>query len=419
MLNRFGSWLLVPLHQPKRAAAVALILGLAAFPCWLGIRALWFRNERTAAVAALAAYDFPEARRRLERCLELRPDDADVHLLAAQAARRDEDLEAAQIHLDRYLDLAGTTPEGTLAAAILKARRGQVLGVVDFLMSRLDIRHPDSEQILEALMEGSLEIYLLDKAGFWGLELLERYPRNPLGQVVRGRLTEAMGDREQTLRLFRELVEEYPRHKKARLQLAGQLFRVHSYQEAAAHYEELIRQQPGEAAAALGLARCWIQLNRLDEARPLIGKLEAEHADQADVMLECGKFAFSEDRFADAERLLRRAVQLAPHNHDAHYRLGVCLEQLGQAAESRLHLRRSDDINRALTEVEKLVEVVGKAPSDPAPRVQAARVCMRVGQENEAFRWLQGALAIAPQDAGAQAALKEYYDRRGAAATDK
>lgn len=409
MLGRTGDWFLASLRQPKRAVPIALILGLAAYLSWLGGRALWLRHERGAAVAALAAYDFPEARRRLGRCLELRPDDTTVRLLAVQAARRDEDLEEAQNHLDRYLDLAGTTPEGTLEQAILKARRGQVPGVVDYLISRLEIRHPASEQILEALMEGSLEIYRLDRAGFWALELLERFPKNPLGQVVRGRLTEAMGDREQTLQLFRQLVEEYPRHKKARLQLASLLFRIHSYQEAAANYEELRRQQPREAAALLGLARCLIQLNRLEEARPLIGQLEAEHSDRAEVMLECGKFAFSEDRFTDAERLLRRAVQLAPHNHDAHYRLGICLEQLGQAAESGQHLRRSDEIARGLAELEKLVEAIGKAPADTSLRLQAGLICMRIGQENEGVRWLRGVLAIAPHHAGAQAALREYH----------
>ncbi len=407
MYGRLCNCLRHSVRHPKCACALALILGLAAYLGWQGCGALWFRHERAAALQALADYDCAEARRRLGRCLELRPNDAAMRLLAAQAARRDEDLIAAQDYLDSCRDLTGATPEVILELALLKAQRGQVSAVVDYLISRLEIRSPASEQILEALTRGSFEIYLLDKAGFWAYELLEKFPKNPVGLLMRARLTDAMGDRDQALERFRQLVQEYPRHTKGRLHLTELLFRTKAYDEAAANYEELRRQQPGAAAAVLGLARCQMQRGRPEEVRRLLGQLEAEHGDRADVLLECGRFALSENRFADAERFLRRAVELAPHEHDAHYRLGVCLQQLDQAEESRRHLQRSEEILAGMNELEKVVEAIGKAPADPALRLQAGRICLRMGQKSEGLRWLHGVLAIAPHDAGAQAALRE------------
>lgn len=409
----FGEFILNPLRWPKRALVMALALGLTAYLSWLGWRVLWFRHERSAALAALAVYDFAEARLRLGHCLEMRSDDATLHLLAAQAARRDEDLETAEDHLGRSFQLAGTTAEGTLEEALLQAQRGRLNAVADYLMSRLSIRSPAGEQILEALTRGSLENYLLDKAGLWAYELLERFPKNPIGLLMRARLTDAMGDRDLALERFRQLVQEYPRHIKGRLHLAEFLIRTKAYAEAAANYEELRRQQPGSADALLGLARCQIQLGRPEEVSRLIAQLQKEHDDRADVLLECGRFALSENRFADAEHLLRRGLALAPHDHDAHYRLGICLQQLERVEESRRHLQRSKEILAGMNELEKLVEATGKAPTDPAPRLQAGLTCLRIGQTSEGLRWLRGVLAIAPNHAGAQAALREYYASQG------
>jgi Tfp pilus assembly protein PilF len=51
--------------------------------------------------------------------------------------------------------------------------------------------------------------------------------------------------------------------------------------------------------------------------------------------------------------------------------------------------------------------------SDPAPRVEAARICMRNGQEQEGLRWLFGALQINPNHQPAHDALADYYERHG------
>ena len=74
----------------------ALLLVLTAYPGWYGVCVLRYRRDRAAGERALADYDFAAARARLASCLRLWPSDPATRVLAAQAARRDGDLDAAE-----------------------------------------------------------------------------------------------------------------------------------------------------------------------------------------------------------------------------------------------------------------------------------------------------------------------------------
>src|SRR5205823_6208649 len=107
MFSRNCDWWAKARLRPGRLAAAALALAATGYLLWLGGEAWQFHQAKSAAQEALARYDFAEARRRLDRCLQLRPGAAPLHLLAAQAARRAGDLQAAQQHLDLHRELAG------------------------------------------------------------------------------------------------------------------------------------------------------------------------------------------------------------------------------------------------------------------------------------------------------------------------
>jgi tetratricopeptide (TPR) repeat protein len=292
---------------------------------------------------------------------------------------------------------------------MLKVQAGEVRAVLDLLTRQLEVHSPESEQILEALALGSLQLYLLDKAGSWAYELLEKFPKNPAGSFLRARLTDASGDCDLALSRFRELVRAYPRYVKARLHLTELLMRTKAYPEAAEHYAELCRQRPDDVDGLLGLARCHLQAGRMEEARPLLKRLAEKNTDRADVLIECGRFALSEERFAEAEPFLRRAVVLAPGNHDALYCLGICLQHVDQNTEGDRHLQRSREILSGLNEIEKVVTAIGKAPGDAALRLQAARLYFSMDQRSEGLRWLGGAVTLAPHDAAVQHALREFH----------
>jgi tetratricopeptide (TPR) repeat protein len=392
----------------------ALLLVLSAYPAWYGVCLLRFRRDRAEAEQALAAYDFAGARGHLASCLRLWPSDPPTRLLAAQAARRDGDLAAAEEQLEAYRTLrdAGAA-ERTLEWSLIQAERGRVGDVQAFLFSCLDVHHPASEQILEALAWGCVHNYQFDRARFWVEELLAKAPQNPVALLVRAQTAESLGQDDLALEEYRRLEADYPRYTLARAGLATLLFRSQKYEEAAAEYEELRRQQPEQVLYLLGLARCWERLDRTEAARPLIRRLEEQYPDNSEALLACGQFALGEHRPADAERLLRRAVALAPNDHEVHYQLGVCLQQLDLPEEARQHVERAKQIEADLIRLEKVFAATVRAPTDPAPRLEAGQLCLRNGQAAEGLRWLNGALEVAPGHKPTHAALADYFASQG------
>src|SRR5262245_23848543 len=77
-------WLRSLARRPKLWPVAAIALVACLYLAWAGAAALWVRSERSKVEQALAEYDLDEARRRLARCIELRPRDRDLRLLASR-----------------------------------------------------------------------------------------------------------------------------------------------------------------------------------------------------------------------------------------------------------------------------------------------------------------------------------------------
>ncbi len=69
-----------------------------------------FQKHLDVAKAAIQRHDFAKAQAELVECLKIRPDDANVHFLAARTARRAGDFKKAETHLKEYQRLKGLPP---------------------------------------------------------------------------------------------------------------------------------------------------------------------------------------------------------------------------------------------------------------------------------------------------------------------
>lgn len=414
MTPRFHDVLLAWVRSPARVAGVVVLLALVAAGGWYGLRAVRFQRGQAAARAALAEYDFPLAKEHLAGCLELRPADPETLLLAAQAARRDGLLNDSEEYLDRYrVAVPAGTPEAALQGVLVRVQRGEVKPLVASLLEYLEIRHPESEQILEALARGCVHVYRLDEAAFWTKQLLDKYPANPVGRLLDAQVSDTARKRERALDVLAKLVEDYPHFDKARLYHAGVLARLHRYEESAAEYREALRRQPADVGALLGLTRALVSLGRLDDAAPLVRRLEADHGDVSEALLECGRFAARQNRPEDAEPLLRRAARLAPNDHDVQLELAQVLRKLGKDDEAKRHLDRSQQIRDDMLHLEKAFQAMVKSPADAGPRYTAGQLCLRNGQVAEGLRWLYGALELAPGHKPTHQALAEHFEGVG------
>jgi Flp pilus assembly protein TadD len=256
-------------------------------------------------------------------------------------------------------------------------------------------------------------VYRLDEASFWTNQLRKHFPENPSGRLLDAQMQDTLRHRDQAQEIAAQLVDDYPKYDKARLYFAGLLFKTNQYEQALPHYHYLRRRLPDDLEPLVNLASALAKLERWQEAQPLFRELQARHADNAQAQLECGRFALLEERAGDAEPMLRRAAELAPFDHEIQLELATCLERLGQADESRRHLARFQQIEADMKLLDAAFKNMIKAPSDPGPRLEAGRICLRNGQETEGLRWLYGVLDLQPDHPVAHQMLADFYRTSG------
>jgi tetratricopeptide (TPR) repeat protein len=328
--------------------------------------------------------------------------------------RRATDYPAAMEHLDTLREPKGEPrPDQILERALLAAQQGELPTSEGYLRSCLQSEHPQAELILEALERGCLRVNRLDDAMLWLDQLLRRQPENVIALVDRGTLFEGLGNLDKALETYQAAHAVQPNYKGARLRLGQLLLQLNRPAEALPHFEHLHTWSPRQAETTLGLAQCQFALDRHDLAAELLTSLLAEDPNNGKALLLRGRVALAAGGPEMAEGWLRRAVACLPGNQQANYNLGLCLGRLGKEAEAASYFRRADEIG---AELKHLVEVIKKAvrsPADPEPRLEAGQICLRVGQDGQGLRWLQGALAINKNHQPTHAALADYYDRVG------
>jgi tetratricopeptide (TPR) repeat protein len=374
----------------------------------------WYvESHRRAAERAVARDELDQAQEHLAACLRAWPHSAPLHFQMARAARRAGRFDVATEHLEACERLEGVTRETALEWSLLGASRGDLSSVELILEERAERGSPDAPLILEALAHGYVHTYRLGNARQCLDRLLEREPGHVRGLVMRGSLRQATGDEAGAEADYRRAVEAQPDHALARCRLGELLLRTSRAAEALRQYEHLRPRPGGDAPAVLlGLARCHRELGATDAARQELDELLARQPGHADALLERGKLALAGESPAAAEGWLRRAVVAAPFSAQANFALAQCLHRQGKE-EARKYQAAHERIVSDRKLLEDVKVRVGKSPADPAPRVEAGRICLRSGKEREGLRWLLSAVQQAPRDGPAHAALADYYERAG------
>ncbi|HEX5270783.1 MAG TPA: tetratricopeptide repeat protein [Gemmataceae bacterium] len=340
-----------------RVILVVVLLALLAVSAYALGSALWRRHHYRAAEEALDRRDFAAARAHLDSYLELAPHDRAVRLMAARAARRAHDFEAASHQLGE-LGREDAPPDGVeLEVRLMHAQQGDLAEARRLLSVCED--HPDDPETpdrLEAAIEGSLpslaEGYAVSLT--YGRAAGEGYAT----EVRRGadlwlRLRPGRADQVEGL-VWRAQVEVYtndvvsaradvrkaleldPDHFAARLQLAF-LLEQDAPAEAAAHLEKLLERQPDNRRVRFELAEVRRGLGQLDRARDLLDTLLAVDPRHVGALLARGRIALEAEppRSEEAEGWFRRAFAEAPDDPDVSLALNDCLRMMpGRAAEA-------------------------------------------------------------------------------------
>jgi tetratricopeptide (TPR) repeat protein len=300
------------------------------------------QSARTSAIrSALANRDLPLAQRLLDEHLRDREDDAEMHFLAAQTARRLDDFPAADRHLERYRVLGGDREALELERVLRRSQSGDLAGSSGALAFCTE--HPENAAVpmmIEALTRGTIAANRPELAVTATDVWLKRNPppgEKAYAQYLRGRGFELQAMIPDALALYREALALNPRLHEATFALA-EVLASESPTEALPLYDRLREEGYRPTEVALGTARCRRQLGEPDRAAALVAPLVAEQPVNVAVLVEAAKIDLDRNNPAEAERHLKAAIGIAPKHRDANVQLARCLRDLGRDAEARVQL---------------------------------------------------------------------------------
>ncbi|MFV0438597.1 MAG: tetratricopeptide repeat protein [Desulfopila sp.] len=154
-------------------------------------------------------------------------------------------------------------------------------------------------------------------------------PQNPQPYIVRARIMNFLGKRDEALKEFQDLLVAQPDSVPARMGIAALLEMQHKYSEAKEQYQKVLAVKPDQAAAANNLAYLITQENEgdLGEALRLAMLAKQSQPDDPHVADTLGMVHYKRDAYPLAISQFQQALITMPDNPTINYHLA--LAQLG------------------------------------------------------------------------------------------
>jgi tetratricopeptide (TPR) repeat protein len=175
-----------------------------------------------------------------------------------------------------------------------------------------------------------------------------------------GEALDAMKDQVGAQREFRAAVKANPQEPNVHFGLGYLLWTKGQYPEAAQEFQAEIDNNPLHLQALLYLADSEVQMNRMNEARPLLEKLVKSTPDNSMGHLDLGIVYTDEGRKDEALSELLLAARLEPDNVNIHWRLGRLYRSMGKVAEAKTEFDKANSLNKVADE--QLLKVMSKIP---------------------------------------------------------
>jgi tetratricopeptide (TPR) repeat protein len=165
-----------------------------------------------------------------------------------------------------------------------------------------------------------------------------------------GEALSEMKDTYGAIREFRAAVAANPKEPNVHFGLGYLLWTERQYPEAASEFQAEIENDPRHVQAMLYLANSEIELNRQEDARPLLEKVVKDAPQNSMGHLDLGIVYDDEGRKQDALLEFQAAARSNPSDVNVHFRLGRLYRSLGKTAEAKAELDKASNLNKATNE---------------------------------------------------------------------
>ncbi|MFQ6003962.1 MAG: tetratricopeptide repeat protein [Woeseia sp.] len=383
------------------------------------------RAQYAAGVMALQAGDSEEAGDRATRALKLEPDWLQAHLLRARAMLLAGDQDAAIDYTSRLVgDDPDPDPEARMELAIMLLSAGRdddalsqinqilleqpartdalrLMAIINFRLENLDAAWTDFQDVLSSGHYTMDALYYLGRISDrrsehdQAVRLYSQVQRGNNAVVSQRRASAILaqqGKGEEALAHLRKFGDDNPPYAVDMVEAEAQLLvSLQRYPEALDVYERLIEYRPESETAVLGKAELFLRMGRLEEAISEYRQCVKRWPDSAMSLNALGyTLADRTGEYAEAERLIEKALKLDPDSAAIIDSYGWVLYRLGKN-------------ERALEELQRAYEIL----KDPEVASHIVEVLAKLGRGDEALRFLEEAELLNPDSA----LLKDVRER--------
>ena len=175
-----------------------------------------------------------------------------------------------------------------------------------------------------------------------------------------GEALDEMKDPVGAQREFRAAIAANPKEPNVHFGLGYLLWTKGQQQEAAEQFQAELLNNSNHTQAMLYLADSRLQMNKPDEALPLLEKVIAQVPENGMAHRDLGVLYADRGENEKAISELEKAIHIRPGDVNAHYRLARVYRAMGRKDEANAEFKKVTGLNKA--EDERLLKVMGQVP---------------------------------------------------------
>jgi len=410
-------------------ATISLVLAVSLTACG--------RDDPAALVASAKAYiakrDYTAASIQAKNALQQDPDNRDARYVLGLASLEAGDIVAAELNLNKAIELGYSSDELQVALARTLLAKGQSATLVkQFGETKLSAPKAQADLLAilgtaelqrgrgpaaQAAFKQALGLDATNASAHLGLArlaaaeqdwkssseaveaALAASPLNLEGLMLKGQLLSAQGQNEAATKAFRAAVEASPDALPARLGLITHLMLQRELESAAAEVAALEKLAPKHPNTSYAKATLLMEQRKWKEAREALQHVLKVAPEHVAALTMAGMAAYKIGAYAEAESHLRKALFKAPNALAAKRMLAATHLKMGQN-------------ELAMKETQELLE---SAPNDPKTLALAGEVQLANGDVANAARHYERAQTLAPDRARLQTRLAQLHIASGEA----